>query len=73
MHAATIELLEELGAADRLKAIARQNGTTTSANLHYCDWIRGWTETCLEVYGEIALRNPRYLRIFEDATMEKVS
>jgi uncharacterized protein len=48
-------------------------GTTTSANLHYCDWIRGWTETCLEVYGEIAVRNPRYLRIFEDAPLEKVS
>jgi uncharacterized protein len=48
-------------------------GTTTSANLHYCDWIRGWTETCLEVYGEIAVRNPRYLRMFEDVAMEKVS
>ena len=48
-------------------------GTTTSPNLHYCDWIRGWTETCLQVYGEIALRNPRYLRVFEDAPMEKVS
>jgi uncharacterized protein len=48
-------------------------GTTTNANLHYCDWIRGWTETCLEVYGEIAVRNPGYLRVFEDAPMEKVS
>ena len=48
-------------------------GTTTSANLHYCDWIRGWTDTCLQVYGEIAVRNPRYLRMFEDAPMEKVS
>jgi uncharacterized protein len=48
-------------------------GTTTSANLHYCEWIRGWTETCLEVYGEIAVRNPGYLRLFEDAPMEKVS
>jgi uncharacterized protein len=48
-------------------------GTTTSPNLHYCDWIRGWTETCLQVYGEIAMRNPRYLRVFEDAPMEKVS
>ena len=48
-------------------------GTTTSPNLHYCDWIRGWTETCLQVYGEIAVRNPRYLRVFEDAPMEKVS
>lgn len=48
-------------------------GTTTHANLHYCDWIRGWTETCLQVYGEIAVRNPSYLRIYEDAPMEKVS
>jgi uncharacterized protein len=48
-------------------------GTTTSANLHYCEWIRGWTETCLEVYGEIAVRNPGYLRVFEDGPMEKVS
>jgi uncharacterized protein len=48
-------------------------GTTTSPNLHYCDWIRGWTDTCLQVYGEIAARNPRYLRVFEDAPMEKVS
>jgi len=48
-------------------------GTTTSANLHYCEWIRGWTDTCLKVYGEIAVRNPAYLRVFEDAPMEKVS
>ena len=48
-------------------------GTTTSPNLHYCEWIRGWTDTCLQVYGEIAVRNPGYLRIFEDAPMEKVS
>jgi uncharacterized protein len=48
-------------------------GTTTSPNLHYCDWIRGWTETCLQVYGEIAVRNPRYLRVFEDMPAEKVS
>ena len=48
-------------------------GTTTSANLHYCDWIRGWTDTCLEIYGAIAVRNPGYLRLFEDGPMEKVS
>jgi uncharacterized protein len=48
-------------------------GTTTSPNLHYCEWIRGWTDTCLEVYGEIAVRNPRYLQMFEDAPAEKVS
>ncbi|MFN8059232.1 MAG: quinohemoprotein amine dehydrogenase maturation protein [Vicinamibacterales bacterium] len=40
-------------------------GDTTAANLHYCDWIRGWTHTCLEVYGEIAERNPAYLSQFE--------
>jgi len=48
-------------------------GSSTSPNLHYCEWIRGWTETCLQVYGEIAVRNPRYLRVFEDGLMEKVS
>jgi len=48
-------------------------GTTTSPNLHYCEWIRGWTDTCLQVYGEIAVRNPAYLRVFDDAAAEKVS
>jgi uncharacterized protein len=40
-------------------------GSTTNANLHYCTWIRTWTETCLEVYGALAERNPRYLSQFE--------
>jgi uncharacterized protein len=40
-------------------------GTTQSANLHYCDWIRGWTDTCLQIYGEIAVRNPEFLHQFE--------
>ena len=35
-------------------------GTTQAPNLHYCEWIRGWTETCLEIYGEIAERNPAF-------------
>jgi uncharacterized protein len=48
-------------------------GTTSRPNLHYCEWIRGWTDTCLQVYGEIAMRNPAYLRVFDDAPMEKVS
>jgi uncharacterized protein len=26
----------------------------TAPNLHYCEWIRGWTHTCLEIYGELA-------------------
>ncbi len=36
-------------------------GDTGHANLHYCDWIRGWTDVCLRVYGEIAARNPKFL------------
>ena len=40
-------------------------GTTEVPNLHYCDWIRGWTESCLEIYGEIAVRNPAFLRQFD--------
>jgi uncharacterized protein len=41
-------------------------GDTGHANLHYCDWIRGWTDVCLRVYGEIAARNPEYLRHFDE-------
>jgi uncharacterized protein len=40
-------------------------GDTAAPNLHYCEWIRGWTDTCLKVYGEIAAKNPRYLRQFD--------
>ncbi|HEY3137004.1 MAG TPA: quinohemoprotein amine dehydrogenase maturation protein [Blastocatellia bacterium] len=41
-------------------------GDTSHANLHYCDWIRGWTDVCLRIYGEIASRNPRYLDRFDE-------
>ena len=40
-------------------------GTTTQPNLHYCDWIRAWTNTCLEVYGALAERRPEFLRQFD--------
>ncbi len=40
-------------------------GTSEHANLHYCEWIRGWTDVCLRVYGELAERNPQYLRRFD--------
>ena len=40
-------------------------GDTGHANLHYCDWIRSWTEKCLEVYGAIAVGNPDFLNIFD--------
>ena len=42
-----------------------RHGSTTKPNLHYCDWIRGWTGTCLEIYGELATRNPRILQQFD--------
>lgn len=51
-----------------------RHGATTAPNLHYCEWIRGWTHTCLEIYGEIAVRNPGFFRQFEDeAVGERVS
>jgi uncharacterized protein len=40
-------------------------GDTGHPNLHYCDWIRGWTDLCLEIYGEIAVRNPAFLSHFD--------
>jgi uncharacterized protein len=41
-------------------------GDTGHPNLHYCDWIRGWTHTCLEIYGAIAAQNPDFLKHFSD-------
>jgi uncharacterized protein len=41
-------------------------GTTTHPNLHYCEWIRGWTHTCLEIYGELSAKNPAFLARFDD-------
>ncbi|HUF26389.1 MAG TPA: quinohemoprotein amine dehydrogenase maturation protein [Gemmatimonadaceae bacterium] len=40
-------------------------GSTTEPNLHYCEWIRAWTDTCLRVYGTLAERKPEFLRQFE--------
>ena len=37
-------------------------GDTARANLHYCEWIRAWTDTCLRIYGELAARNPAFPR-----------
>ncbi|OFW46094.1 MAG: quinohemoprotein amine dehydrogenase maturation protein [Acidobacteria bacterium RIFCSPLOWO2_12_FULL_67_14b] len=48
-------------------------GSTERPNLHYCEWIRGWTHTCLEIYGELAARNPGFLRQFDDQPTERVS
>jgi uncharacterized protein len=40
-------------------------GTTRRPNLHYCEWIRGWTDICLQVYGELSVRNPDFLARFD--------
>ncbi|HXV85162.1 MAG TPA: quinohemoprotein amine dehydrogenase maturation protein [Gemmatimonadales bacterium] len=41
-------------------------GDTARPNLHYCDWIRSWTNTCLRVYGELAVKNPQWLGRFDN-------
>ena len=41
-------------------------GDTGHANLHYCDWIRDWTDTCLNIYGEVSARNPGFLQQFAE-------
>jgi uncharacterized protein len=40
-------------------------GESARPNLHYCEWIRRWTNTCLEVYGTLAERRPEYLAQFD--------
>ena len=49
-------------------------GETTHPNLHFCEWIRGWTDVCLRVYGELSERNPGYLAQFDrnESTAELV-
>jgi uncharacterized protein len=40
-------------------------GSTERPNLHYCEWIRSWTDTCLRVYGTLAERRPEFLAQFD--------
>ncbi len=40
-------------------------GTSSHANLHYCTWVRSWTHTCLEIYGALAEKNPKFLERFD--------
>jgi uncharacterized protein len=42
-----------------------QYGTSSHPNLHYCTWVRSWTHTCLEIYGALAERNPKFLNRFD--------
>ena len=41
-------------------------GDTGHANLHYCDWIRQWTDTCLKIYGAVSAHNPEFLERFAE-------
>lgn len=41
-------------------------GDTGHPNLHYCDWIRDWTDTCLKIYGAISATNPDFLQRFAE-------
>ncbi len=41
-------------------------GDTGHANLHYCDWIRDWTDTCLRIYGAVSVLNPDFLVRFAE-------
>ena len=41
-------------------------GDTGHPNLHYCDWIRDWTDTCLRIYGALAAKNPGFLQQFAE-------
>jgi len=41
-------------------------GDTGHANLHYCDWIRDWTDTCLKIYGAVSAVNPGFLEQFAE-------
>ena len=40
-------------------------GTTGTPNLHFCEWVRSWTDTCLRVYGALSERNPAFLARFD--------
>lgn len=41
-------------------------GDTGHANLHYCDWVREWTDICLGIYGQLAESNPTFLNYFAE-------
>lgn len=40
-------------------------GDATHANLHYCEWIRGFVDLGLAAYGRILSQNPRFFARFE--------
>jgi uncharacterized protein len=41
-------------------------------NLHYCDWIRAWTDLGLRSYAAISQGNPEFLRNYESGSVPPV-
>jgi uncharacterized protein len=41
-------------------------GDTGHPNLHYCDWIREWTDRCLQIFATISVENPQFLEKFAE-------
>jgi uncharacterized protein len=41
-------------------------GDTGHPNLHYCDWIRDWTDVCMRIFGAISAQNPEFLEQFAE-------
>ena len=69
-HRQQDRLPDLLGAADLRRRLLPRGAHALrrrrrAPNLHYCEWIRGWTDTCLEIYGELAVKNPGFLRQFD--------
>ena len=44
-----------------------RHGDATQANMHACDWIRGWTDIGLSAYARIMSGNPKFFARYESA------
>ena len=42
-------------------------GDSGAPNIHYCDWIRSWTDIGLSAYSRIMEKNPAFFARFETA------
>ena len=45
-------------------------GDASRANLHYCDYIRAWTDLGLEAYAQIMDANPAFFERYEGAVVQ---
>jgi hypothetical protein len=52
--------------ADATTKLSFATGDTGHPNLHYCDWIRDWTDTCLRIFGTVTALNPGFLQQFAE-------